>query len=94
MRTIIRAASARRDLMDIAAFHGDLDPGLPARLPTIVARASAPLRDHPGIGARTQRRGARTWRIGAAPFLLFQSVSEERIEIKRVRHAAENWREP
>jgi toxin ParE1/3/4 len=92
LRQLIWSGPARRDLLAIAEHYRPIDPDLSGKLLRRVQHAPPILLDHPDIGAPTDRPSLRKWRVKGTPFLLFYSSGRERVEIKRVRHAAEDWR--
>lgn len=92
MRTLIWSGPARRDLFAIADHYRPIDPDLPRQMLRLIQTAPVILLDHPDIGAPTDRRGVRKWPVKGSPYLLFYSADRARVEIKRVRHAAEDWR--
>lgn len=91
MRQLIWSGAAYQDLLAIVEYYHPIDPGLPGLLLSRIQEAPLILLDHPEIGAPTSVRSVRKWRVGNTPFILFYSAGRERVEIKRVRHAAENW---
>jgi plasmid stabilization system protein ParE len=58
----------------------------------LIQTAPLILLDYPDVGAPTDRRSLRKWPVKGTPFLLFYSAGRDRVEIKRVRHAAQDWR--
>jgi predicted transcriptional regulator len=90
---LIWSGPARRDLLAIVEYYSVIDPDLPNQLLDRVRNAPLMLLDHPEIGAPTVLRSVRKWPVAGTPFLLFYSAGRERVEIKRVRHAATNWRD-
>ena len=92
MRQLIWSGPARRDLFSIAEHYEAIDPDLPAVMLRAIQKAPLILLTHPEIGAPMERRGLRKWPVKGTPFLLFYAATRERVEIKRVRHAAEDWR--
>lgn len=92
MRRLIWSHSARRDLYQIAADYGEIDPALPLILLERVEEAPLALLDYPGLGSLTPERGLRKWPVRKTPFLLFYACVRDVVEIRRVRHAASDWR--
>ena len=78
--------------MEKAEHYRAIDPDLARQMLRRVQQAPLVLLDHPDIGAPTDRRSLRKWPLKTTPFLLFYSANRDRVEIKRVRHAAQNWR--
>jgi plasmid stabilization system protein ParE len=83
--------SARQDLDRIADFYRDIDPDLPMRLMERIERAPLVLLDHPHLGERVYAN-VRRWRARGTPFLLFYALVGDDVQIRRVRHEAEDWR--
>ncbi len=79
--------------MEIVEHYRPIDPDLPGQLLGHIRHAPLILLGHPEIGTPTGLRSVRKWPVRGTPFLLFYSAGRERVEIKRVRHAATNWRD-
>jgi plasmid stabilization system protein ParE len=94
LRQLIWSSPAYRDLLAIADYYEPIDPSLPGILLSRIEKAPLILLDRPEIGAPTGMRLVRKWPVASTPFILFYSANRERVEIKRVRHAAENWHKP
>jgi toxin ParE1/3/4 len=77
----------------IAEHYRPIDPDLASMILRRLQTAPLILTDHPDIGAPTGLRSIRKWRVRHTPFILFYSADRARVEIKRVRHAAENWQQ-
>ena len=91
MRRLIWSGPARRDVFAIADYYGRIDPDLTRHILTLIEDAPSPLLDHPALGMMTSRHGTRKWPAHGTPYLLFYGASDTLVEIKRVRHMAENW---
>lgn len=92
MRRLIWSGPARRDLYDIAAEYGAIDPDLELAMLDQVEHAPLALLSYPEMGSPTLERGLRKWPIRHTPFLLLYSVAPREIEIRRVVHGRSNWR--
>jgi plasmid stabilization system protein ParE len=93
LRPLIWSGPARRDLFAIAEHYRPIHPDLPAEMLRLIQSAPLILLDYPDIGAPTDRRSLRKWLVKGTPYLLFYSANRDRVEIKRVRHGAQDWRE-
>jgi len=59
---------------------------------TRIEQAPLILLDHPRLGEETRRRGVRKWSVRNTPFILLYVDRPERVEIRRVVHAASDWK--
>jgi plasmid stabilization system protein ParE len=90
---VIWSRPAAADLFEIADYYDRIDPDLATEIINRVETAPGPLIDNPRIGpALDEEPGVRKWRVPGSPFLLLYAIRGETIEIRRVRHAASDWR--
>jgi plasmid stabilization system protein ParE len=91
LRQLIWSGPARRDLHQIAADYGRIDPSPPAILLERIEEAPLPLLDFPALGSLIDRHGIRKWPVRRTPFLLFHTLRVDTVEIHRVVAAASDW---
>jgi len=90
---VIWSRPAATDLFEIADYYDRIDPDLVIEMVDRVKTAPTPLIGNPRIGpALDEEPGVRKWLVPGTPFLLLYAVRGEAIEIRRVRHAASDWR--
>lgn len=90
---VIWSRPAAADLFEIANYYDRIDPALAIDMIDRVKTAPAPLIDNPRVGpALDEEPNVRKWLVPGTPFLLFYAIRGETIEIRRVRHAASDWR--
>jgi toxin ParE1/3/4 len=93
LKRLIWAGPARRDLFRIAAEAGEQDPDLPLILLERVEKAPLTLLDYPGMGTPLGTTRLRKWPVRKTPFILIYAERNDRVEIRRVLHAASDWLE-
>lgn len=91
MRRLLWGRSARLDIDRIIDFYAQIDPALPNTLVDRIAGAPLILLDTPNIGTPIGG-GLRKWPVRQRPFVLLYAVSSSDIQVRRVRHVAEDWR--
>ena len=90
---IIWARPARDDLIEIADYYREIAPDFVDAVADRVEVATIPLLGHPLIGSEIGDTKVRKWTVRGTPFVLLYVVRGREIEIRRVHHAAANWRE-
>jgi plasmid stabilization system protein ParE len=90
---IIWARPARNDLIEIAEHYRDIAPDFVDSVADRVEVATIPLLAHPHIGSEIGDSNVRKWTVRGTPFILLYVVRGREVEIRRVRHAASNWRD-
>lgn len=93
MRRLIWSGPAHRDLYQLAADYGKIDPDLPTLLLERIEEAPLPLLDFPALGSLIGRKGIRKWPIRKTPFVLFYAIRSEVVEIRRVIAVASDWKD-
>ena len=90
---VLWSRPATADLFEIADYYDRIDPGLAIELMDRAKRAPTALTDSPRIGpVLDEEPDMRKWLVPGTPFLLLYAIRGEAIEIRRVRHAASDWR--
>ena len=94
MTDLIWSERSRADLFAIADRYDAIEPGLGGRMLDRVEDAPLVLMQHPHLGASVSARGFRKWRAKGTPFvLLYRLRPDGAVEVARVRHDRENWRD-
>ena len=91
MKRLIWAGPARRDLFAIAAEAAEQDADLPHILLERVETAPLALLDYPAMGSPLGTTKLRKWPVRKTPFILIYAQRDDRVEIRRVLHAASDW---
>lgn len=94
MRRVRWAYSARRDFIRITDRYAAVAPDFPPRLLVKVEAIAKALLDWPDMGAPVRHSPHRKMLVHGTRYLIFYQPSPDGIEIIRVRHRAENWRDP
>ncbi len=89
---VIWSFPARDDIFDILDYYDAIDPALADDMAARIDQGPKPLLSNPNIGSPIDG-GLRKWRMRGTPFLLIYAVRQAEIEIRRVRHYRENWRD-
>lgn len=87
---IIWSSPAKRDIHRVLGSQETLGPEAADELIDKVESSAAVLLRHPKLSLPLNREGLRKWPVGGTPLLIFY-VTNGRIEIKRLRHAREDW---
>ena len=91
MRTVGWGRTAKRELIGLCDWYGQLDPDLPATLTERVDEALAKLLDFPDIGSPVPDSNKRKWQPRRTPFVLFYRVQAGEIRVLKVRHVRSDW---
>jgi toxin ParE1/3/4 len=91
MRKAIWAASSRQDFARIDDWYADIDPDYANRVGDEALAAARFLTEFPRAGPHIADSPLRKWLVGRTGFQLLYRVSDDAIEIVRVRHAREDW---
>jgi len=91
---LIWSYPARRDLYAIAAHYKQYGADLPLQMLERIGDAPRILLDYPDLGTPTPRRGVRKWTVKGTTFVLLYVLRGDDVEIRRVVHAAQDWRNP
>lgn len=89
---VIWSFPARDDIFDILDYYDAIDPALADDIAARIDHGPTSLLSNPSIGSPVDG-GYRKWRVRGTPFLLFYVVRQAEIEIRRVRHYREHWRD-
>lgn len=92
MRSILWADSALQDLGRIDTWYEETDPGKADEATQAAIAAARFLTQYPFAGA-VFRDELRKWHVADTQYRLFYKVDDEKIEIVRIRHAREDWRD-
>jgi toxin ParE1/3/4 len=91
MRKAIWSASSRQDFARIDDYYAEIDPDYANRVGDEALAAARFLTEFPFAGANLPDTHIRKWAVGRTGYQLLYVVSDEAIEIMRVRHAREDW---
>lgn len=87
-------SEAQRDFASIDDFYAEIAPDYATRVGRLALKAAIYLAQHPTIGSLIDDSDyVRKWRVGRTAFLLIYRVKGSRLQILRIRHMAENWKE-
>jgi toxin ParE1/3/4 len=89
---IVWTRIAQCDFGRIDDFHADHDPQLAAKTARLAVKAARTLALTPHIGSALAD-GTRKWPVWDTPYVLIYRVAQDVVEILRVRHNRENWRD-
>jgi plasmid stabilization system protein ParE len=93
VKRVIWSASAQRDILDVADYHDTIDPALADEIVLQLERAVLPLEDFPHLGMLLSNRpNVRKWTVAGTPFELLYVVTADVVEVRRVVHAASDWK--
>lgn len=93
MRRVRWAEQARTDFIGITDYYASVAPDFPLKLLDRIDRLAAMLAVHPGMGAPVGDAGFRKMHVRGTRYSLFYHTSRDVIEIARVFHAAQDWRD-
>lgn len=93
MKRAIWSSDALADLARIDGFYVSLDPDYADRVGRHAVRAARFLADQPHAGPQVAS-GFRKWRVPGTRHLLIYRIVPDGVEIVRVFHGRENWRQP
>jgi toxin ParE1/3/4 len=82
-----------QDLSDLLDLYDRIDPELAERVEQTVRSAPALLSRHPLAGPSIGDSHFRKWPVRNLPLLLLYRFVNECIEIDRIVHQKQNWRE-
>jgi plasmid stabilization system protein ParE len=92
MRAIVWTDSALQDLARIDEWYSDRDQAFADDAGDAAVNAARFLTQYPFAGAAF-RGELRKWHVAGTQYRLFYSVDDEKVEIVRIRHAREDWRD-
>lgn len=93
MTRIIWSLSAQDDIFDIGDHYDKIDPSLADDIVERLERSILPLIDFPRLGSVVaDRPNMRKWTVTGTPFLILYRVAPHAIEVRRVLHAASDWK--
>ncbi|WP_033920634.1 type II toxin-antitoxin system RelE/ParE family toxin [Sphingomonas sp. 37zxx] len=84
---------AQGDFDRIDSFYAETAPDMADRVGRDAVRAGRFLADYPNAGEVVEK-DVRKWSISGSPYLLLYRVTDEAVEVLRVRHRREDWRTP
>ncbi len=91
MRQAIWSTSSRQDFARIDDFYAEINPDYANRVGEEALAAARFLAEFPFAGPIFPDTHLRKWSVGRTGYQLLYVVSDEAIEIMRVRHAREDW---
>lgn len=93
MRIVEWTPLALEDLASIDAYWWRYSPERAETILQQIGAAALFLTGTPEAGPEMERAAARKWRVRRTDHIITYRVAPNRIEILRVRHSAENWRD-
>jgi toxin ParE1/3/4 len=82
---------AQVDLAHIDDFYAEIAPEYADRIGDAAVLAANFLAERPYAGPPIGEGHERKWTIRATPYVLIYRVTDDGVEILRVRHGHENW---
>ena len=93
MRIVEWTPLALEDLASIDAYWWQFSPEGAEIILQRTDSAALFLTSAPEAGPKIERASARKWRVRRTDYIIVYRIVPGRIEVLRVRHAAENWRD-
>ena len=93
MKRVIWADSALIDLARIDDWYADRNPDFAALVGDAAVAAGRFLLDFPNAGSAFEGQYLRKWPVPGTDYRLFYRPIRTGIEIVRIRHAREDWRD-
>jgi toxin ParE1/3/4 len=93
MKAIIWADQALQDLADIDDWFETIAPDFAKLLGDLAVAAARFVAEHPGVGQMVGDNGERKWTVKGTDYRIFYRAQPAAIEILRIRHGRENWRD-
>lgn len=93
MRTIAWADAAKQDLANIDDWYQQRDPDFADKVGDSAIAAARIITEFPQAGAALDGTPVRKWNIAGTDYRLIYLITDKQVEIVRVRHARENWRD-
>lgn len=93
MRAVSWADAAKQDLANIDDWYDQRDPDYADRIGDSAIAAAKLITEFPHAGTALDGTQVRKWNIAGTDYRLVYLVTENQVEIVRVRHARENWRD-
>ncbi len=93
MKTVSWADAAKQDLANIDDWYQQRDPDFADKVGDSAIAAARLITEFPHAGAALDGTHVRKWNIAGTDYRLIYLITDKQVEIVRVRHARENWRE-
>ncbi len=93
MRPVAWTSLAERDLEVIDEYWFSVSQGQADRVIDRIRAAGDFLATMPHAGPALETGPARKWRVKQTDYILMYRVIADQIQVLRIRHAQENWRE-
>jgi toxin ParE1/3/4 len=93
VRVVTWADAAKRDLANIDDWYEQRDPDYADRVGDLAIAAARIITEFPNAGAALDGTKVRKWNIARTDYRLIYLITDTQVEIVRVRHARENWRD-
>ncbi len=93
MRSILWADAAKLDLANIDDWYAGRDPDFADKVGDAALAAARLIVEFSKAGSALDGTQVRKWKIADTDYRLIYLLTGNQVEIVRVRHARENWRE-
>lgn len=93
MRTVFWADAAKQDLANIDDWFEHCNPEYADKVGRAAIAAARLIVEFPHAGAALDGTEVRKWNIAGTDYRLVYLIKESQVEIVRIRHARENWRD-
>ena len=93
MRQVIWTPAARSDLLEIDIYWTSIAEELADRTLDWLSAAGDYLTGMPHAGASLDETDVRKWTVRGTRYLLIYRIVDDAIEVLRVYHQSENWRD-
>ena len=93
MRSIFWTDAAKLDLANVDDWYADRNPDFADIVGDAAIAAACLIVEFPFAGPALDGARVRKWNIAGTDYRLIYLLSDKQVEIVRVRHARENWRE-
>lgn len=90
---VIWSRPSRNDIFEIAGYHDRNEPKIAEAILDRIEGSVEPILRYFAIGTRVTG-SIRKWPVKGTPFLPFNAVRGDELEVRHVRHVRSSWREP
>lgn len=93
MSSVLWADAAKLDLANIDDRYSNRDPDFADKVGDATIAAARVIIEFPHAGPALDGAKVRNWNIAGTDYRLIYLLSDNQVEMVRVRHSRENWRE-
>lgn len=92
MKRVIWSVRARRDLIELNAWYGQISPDLPLTFTLRIEATVEALIDFPMIGPNVPDSRTRKWRAKRTPYVILYRPTKDGVRIVALRHERSDWK--